>query len=177
MISALLVITAATVITTVAADPAAKPPLTATANRNDTQIRVLTDEKQTVLDIVCPKGIDRATIKRTGDKWPEPLLVRLHLKGLESFRASAGKEKINWAFSSSDATRRSTPINVADGGTVDLPLFDLAEGPHNKGKLLIVDSPYKIPLAEGGYFEVWLPVKLLKDNPAELKLSWVDFYR
>lgn len=172
MISALLIVVAA-----ITADAEAKPPLTATAQRNDTQIRIVTEEKRTVLDIVCPKGIDRATIKRTGDKWPEPLLVRLHLKGLESFRAEAGKEKIAWAFSSSDVTRIVTSVSVPDGGTVDLPLFDLADGPHNKGKLLIVDSPYKIPLAEGGYFEVWLPVKLLKDNPAELKLSWVDFYR
>ncbi|MCC9606913.1 hypothetical protein LOC68_15490 [Blastopirellula sp. JC732] len=160
MISALLVVAAI-----VSADADAKPPLTAKASRDNTQIRLLSEEKRTVIDVECPIGIDNAIVKRTGDKWPEPLIVRLHLKGLESFRV----ENYAWNVSSSGVPR--VLVSVPDGGTVQLGLA------HRTTPLRIVNSVPKIPLQDGGYFEVTLPDKLFENNPAELKLSWVDFYR
>jgi hypothetical protein len=37
-------------------------------------------------------------------------------------------------------------------------------------------TPAKIPLT-GGWFEILLPAALWKDNPAEIQLEWIDFYR
>lgn len=169
MISALFV-----AVAIVAADPSAQPSITAQAGRDETKIRVLTEEQGTVVDIVCPRGIDKATLIRTGAAWPSPVIVRLHLKGLESFQAVGGAEKIKWSVSSSDATNR---VEMQEGETLTGGVFDLGDGPHNKGKMLIVDSPRQIPLQEGGYFELWLPVKLFAENPAQLDLQWIDFYR
>ncbi|EAQ82156.1 hypothetical protein [Blastopirellula marina] len=161
MISTLLVAAAL-----LSADPASKPaPLTVQVGRDNTQVRVLTEEKTTILDIVSPHGIDKATIKRTTDKWPSPLVVRLHLKGLESLRVG----DVTWSVSSTG--KSLVTVSVPDGG-----VHPLGNNPY-ASVVRIVDSAKKIPLDAGGYFELTLPAKLLEDNPAELKLRWIDFYR
>ena len=44
-----------------------------------------------------PFGISQAVIEREGEKWPDAVALRLHLKGLESFRASNGKVTLDAA--------------------------------------------------------------------------------
>ncbi|UUO06522.1 hypothetical protein M4951_24660 [Blastopirellula sp. J2-11] len=161
MISTLLVAAAL-----LSADPAPKQaPLSVTVGREKTHVQILTEEKQTILDVVCPFGIDKATVKRTTGKWPSPLVVRLHLKGLEAFTIG----RVTWSVSSSGESLVS--VSVPDGGTVHLGNNAYAS------VVRIVNSAEKIPLEAEGYFELTLPAKLFEGNPAELKLAWVDFYR
>lgn len=124
----------------------------------------------TIVDVRSRGGIGRATLARKRMSWPVVIKIRLHLKGLESFRASAGKQSIGLFVTSTKPT-----VHVHS-------FSDEREGPRlTKGNPLWVDvklvaDKKEIPLADG-YFELTLPPALFQDNPSELSLHWIDFYR
>ena len=134
------------------------------------------EQGATIVNIVSETGIGGTKLIRTGDSWPQRLRVRLRLRGLESFRMTAGgaaagdDTTVEWSVASTRSHdvrttlirgRQETPLGKDD------PLY---------AELRIVSDDIKIPLASG-YFEVTVPAKLLAANPRELQLRWIDFYR
>ena len=81
----------------------------ATVGRTDSRIRFVSEGDKTIIDITSEFGIDKATISRKSDDWPKSILVRLHLGGLESFKAGSGNVAVEWSVSSTGdhATRTS----------------------------------------------------------------------
>ena len=143
------------------------PKLEASTRKDTSRIRIEQSGGKTVLDITSKTGIDLATITRKSRKWPETILVRLHLHGLESFKAESGKLAVEWSVSSTGkkATRvtlwkgsKETPIDQTS------PYFSMQKRAADKD-------------GEGGYIEVPLPVKLFEGNPEKITLRWIDFYR
>ena len=76
-----------------------------TRKKEDAVASQLSDDK-TVFVVKSPSGISQAVIERLHDKWPAAVVLRLHLKGLESFRASTGKVTLDAAVSSQDGKVR-----------------------------------------------------------------------
>jgi hypothetical protein len=154
-----------------AAEPnEAEPPLTAKVGRDDSRIEISSKGDAVVLDVSSPFGIDKATIRRKGERWPTTILIRLHLKGLESFKAASGDDTVEWSVSSTgDHAARAALWR--DGKEIalppDHPLYSAVR---------IQESDGKIPLKRG-YFEISLPKPLFADNPAEIEVRWIDFYR
>jgi hypothetical protein len=146
------------------------PAFQAKPRREDTRIRFLTNETTTVIDVVCPFGIDTATIQRRADAWPEIILVRLNLRGLESFKAAAGNITVEWSVSSTqpNTTRESLSSGQREAG--------ISEERPPPVPVRIFASERGIPLKDG-YFEVAIPARLLEGNPREFTLSWVAFHR
>ncbi|MEI6654259.1 MAG: hypothetical protein WCP45_05790 [Verrucomicrobiota bacterium] len=119
-------------------------------------------------------GIGRATVSCDADQWPQAVILRVHLRGLES-------------------------LSIANAG-VELKASVLSHGEHptllhlwqagKEGPALAKDSPYWIAIRRlgpdgkpvaglppaGGWFEVDIP-KAFLTNAKQLKLSWIDFYR
>jgi hypothetical protein len=117
-----------------------------------------------VVDVQSPRGIDRCVLKRTGDHWPEQVVLRLHLKGLESLSVAAGETSLAWAveYAGEAGSPRIRQANVGfPGGAKIVTRPNVAP---------------RIPL-EDGYFEIEIPARLLQQDPRELRLQWVDFYR
>src|SRR5579862_3828437 len=71
-----------------------------TAKRADDTVAVEVKKDSTVFSITSPFGISSAVIERTDETWPGSVVLRLHLKGLESFRAENGKVTLDAAVSS-----------------------------------------------------------------------------
>src|SRR5262249_53061092 len=69
----------------------------------DDSVNVREGKSKVVLIIKSPFGISQAVIERQGEKWPNLLVLRLHLKGLESFRASNATVRLDAAVSSREA--------------------------------------------------------------------------
>lgn len=116
-------------------------------------------------------GIGRATIVRNSASWPMVVKIRLYLKGLESLRISAGKSGVGVSVSSSDPhTVRVYHMADAREGQ------ELAKENPRWVKVKFVAKNKRIPLEEG-YFELKLPQALFKDNPQDISLHWIDFYR
>jgi hypothetical protein len=134
------------------------------------QIRFLKQGEKTIVDITSDFGIDEVTIRRKSDKWPQSILARLHLQGLESFEAAADDFAVRWSVSSTgNQETRTTLVSGKRVTTLDgkSPYFT---------PVRIVGGNGKIPL-KGGYFEVPLPAKLFEENPEEVMLVWIDFHR
>ncbi len=152
------------------ADGGEEPHLQATVGRSDTRIRFVTENQKTVIDISSSSGIGKATIKRQSDQWPQSILARLHLRGLESFKVGLRNFAVEWSVASTaqNGSRVSLRTRVQETALGQ-------ESPYYT-QVRIVGGNQKIPLHDG-YFEVPLPAKLLDRNPSAITLSWIDFYR
>jgi hypothetical protein len=87
-----------------ASDPSSK--FTITSRKKDDSIRVRIDAEKTAFIVKSPSGISQVVIERHDESWPKAVVLRLHLKGLESFRASNGKNTLDAAISSQDNKQR-----------------------------------------------------------------------
>lgn len=127
---------------------------------------------QVVLLFRSPTGISEAKITRVVDVWPETLIVRLHLTGLEHFSLTQGEVKLEGAISSQDGTLR-----LWRAGQEDQPLQ--ADDPLwiNVRRLDAAGQPTAALPCPDGSIELELPPAFLKGNPAAFTLSWIDFYR
>ena len=136
--------------------------------RETDAVEVQSEKDKTVFAVNSPFGIGQAVIEKTGEKWPAAVVVRLHLKGLEGFRASNGQVQLEAAASSQN---EKSPIRLWKDGKEDEPLDS--------------KSPYwmEIRIIRGSrtgaatHFEMQLPRAFLEDQPKSITLRWIDFYR
>ena len=151
--------------------PEAKP------RKDRDRMEAKVDGRRAIVEIHSPFGIGQGTIKLPDRNAPESLVLRLHLKGLESLRISDGMVTLSLAVASSDrhavhqSLRRPGPAgekNLTRKDALWVPVRRL--GPDGK-------PGAKIPLEKGGHFEVTLPPALLKELGKDLTVHWIDFYR
>ncbi len=145
-----------------------------TTRKADDTVAVGGDRERTTFDIKSPSGISRAVVERTDDAWPKAVVVRLHLKGLESLKVSAGTVAVGAAAGVRDGkaearqwelSKDETPLAPDDPRRLTIRVLDKAGRPATG-----------IPL-DGGHFEVTLPAAFLRANPKALTVEWIDFYR
>ena len=145
-----------------------------TTRRKDDSVEVRAEKDRAVFSVKSPFGIGQAVIERQEDTWPKAVVLRLHLKGLSSFRASNGKVRVDAAVSIDEGKAKA---RLWKDGKEDAPLDE-------KSPLWmdvrIVGGDGKpareLPL-KGGYFEVALPRALFEGDPKSVTLTWIDFYR
>ena len=146
-----------------------------TTRRKDDAVEVATDKDQTVFDVKSPFGIGQAVIERAGDEWPKAVVLRLHLKGLENFRASTGTLTLDAAVSSQKEGQ--TKVRMWKDGQEEAPLDEKSP---LWTDIRIVGGDGKpakeLPLKDG-YFELMLPRAFFEGNPQSITLNWIDFYR
>jgi hypothetical protein len=145
-----------------------------TTKRKDDSVEVREEKSKTVFAVKSPFGISQAVIQRDGEKWPDAVALRLHLKGLESFRASNGKVTLDAAVSIQD---RKPRVRLWKDGKEDAPLDE--KSPFWMDVRIVSDDgrPAKeLPLKDG-YFEVTMPRAFFEGQPKSITLDWIDFYR
>ena len=146
-----------------------------TTKKKDDAVEVQSDKDRTVFDVKSPFGIGQAVIERVGDEWPKAVVLRLHLKGLESFRASTGKVTLDAAVSSQKEGNEK--VRIWKDGKEDDPLDEKSRFWMGIRILTGDGKPAKqIPLKDG-YFEIVLPQAFFEGNPQSITLNWIDFYR
>jgi hypothetical protein len=149
--------------------------------REGTKVAFEGNGEQAFVDIRCERGIDRCTLARKGEHWPKQVTLRLHLRGLESFQATAGNTTISWAVASSGehasrssltSGKRNVELEPGD------PYHTVARPVASPDSIRITKkegSPSQVVIPN--CFQVPLPAKLLEGNPEQLQLQWIDFYR
>jgi hypothetical protein len=165
-----LVFVFAVAMTTAAADDT--PPFKITTKRDNDAVEVRADKDKTVFVVKSPFGISQAVIERKGEKWPDAVILRLHLKGLESFRVTNDKVKLEASVSSQECK-----VRLWKDGKEDAPL-DAKSAYWMDVRMVGGDGkPAKaIPLKDG-YFEMALPKAFFEGNSKAITLNWIDFYR
>ena len=110
-----------------------------------------------VFDVKSGFGIGSGKIELAEGAWPEKVLIRLHLAGLEGFSVSSDKVTLS---------RSELKVNMLD-----------AKGNPVDGKYLLQSQRSNKPKRIDGYYEVTIPPALLAPEVKEMQISWVDFYR
>lgn len=151
-----------------------QPAFKITTKRDDDKVEVKTEKDKAVFFIQSPFGISEAKIERLERKWPDAVVLRLHLKELENFKVSNGKVRLNASVSSSadkhdvrlwKDSEEDSPLDAKSPSWMEIRMID-ADGKPAKA----------IPLKDG-YFEVQLPKALFEVNPNSITVNWIDFYR
>ena len=148
-----------------------RPSFDIAVNRSRNRVEFESDGDVTTFIVTSETGIGNAKITRRDDTWPKQVLVRLHLTGLESFKASVGKVTLHVSVSSTGANEKR--VWISSDGRDEKPI---TESSPFWTDVMFVGGGRKIPL-EDGYFEMRLPVALFKNNPKSITMSWIDFYR
>lgn len=141
-----------------------------TTKRADDSGTVTVEKERTLFAIKSPFGISQASIERTGAKWPDAIVLRLHLKGLENFQVTAGKVTLHAAVGGGK-------VRVWRDGNENAPLDEKSPLWLAIRALTAEGKPTTEAPLRNGYFEVALPKALLEGNPKTLVVSWIDFYR
>lgn len=158
--------------TTAAADD--PPPFKVTTKRADDRVDVKSEKDKATISVHSPFGISHAVIERAGETWPDAVALQLHLKGLENFKVTDGKVKLEGSVSLQDG---KPVVRLWRDGKEDAPLD--SKNPYWMEVRIVGDDgrPAKeIPL-KGDYFEMPLPRALFEGNPKAVTVSWIDFYR
>ena len=136
------------------------------------QIKVKIDEDSATLDVFSPSGIGGVTITLTRGTWPKTIVLRLHLRGLESFTISNGKIKLRGSVLSHSGNTKRLYLGKEGKGERGERQAETTIKVFNAAGKQIEGLP-----GEGGYFEITLPKALLEGQPKSLELGWIDFYR
>ncbi len=157
-------------------DAPGKPPaeFKVTTKRADDAVAVLAEKDRTVVAVKCPFGISQAVLERLGATWPKAVVLRLHLKGLSSLRASNGEVTLDAAVSIQEGKTR---VRMWKDGEEDARL-DEKSPLWMHIRIVGGDSrPAQALPLEDGYFETTLPRAFFEGNPKSITLNWIDFYR
>jgi hypothetical protein len=114
-----------------------------------------------LIDIISPTGIGSAAIEKTSGQWPARIVMRLHVKGLESFQFLYGDTRVD--------------VGVSSHG--DNAVHEVYEQPGKMGTASPGD-PYWITVTPGaGYFDLEAPADFLQSGESKFTIEWIDFYR
>ena len=155
-----------------ASEPAA---LEIKCRKNDDAIKVSRDGGKTLLSVTSKSGIGGASVERKAEHWPQELVLRLHLRGLESLTISGGDLRLAASVLSHSGNARllHLPKDGTDGPQLDKssPYWMDIQTLDAEGK------PIKGLPRDGGWFEMRVPKALLVDQTKVVTLGWIDFYR
>jgi hypothetical protein len=110
------------------------------------------------IDITSPTGIGGATIEKNGGQWPPKIVMRLRVKGLESF-----------TFRYDDTT---IEVSVSSHGD-----NTVREETSTNGALQPGDPNWMVVTPGEGYFDLEAPAAFLKSGENQFTIEWIDFYR
>jgi SAM-dependent methyltransferase len=149
-----------------------KPAKVSTRKEEDS-VAVLRQDDATIYSVHSPSGIGGATLPQA-TPWPEKVILRLYLKGLESL--TIGNDALRWHASVTSHGGHSPRLSVKQGdreteAKADTPYWTKVAAFGADGK------PIEGLPNDGGYFELQLPKTLLEASSQPLRLEWIDFYR
>ena len=162
----------AAVLSTGCTNAVDEPQFKITTKRADDKVEVKVEQDTTVFSVHSPFGISQTVIEPTDGNWPDIVMLRMHLKGLENFKVSNGIITLEAAVSSQNGH-----VRFQKDGKEDSPLD--SNSPYWTEIRMFSDDGKQataIPLKDG-YFEIQLPTALFEDNPQSLTVNWIDFYR
>ena len=163
-------IVAAIILSVGCASAADESPFKITTKRDNDNVEVRVEKDKTVISVRSPCGISQADIEQTNGKWPDTVILRLNLKGLENFKVTNGKITLEAAVSSQDSRqwkdgKEDSPLDSKSPYWMEIRAVGMDGNPTTT-----------IPLNDG-HFEMQLPKALLEGNPKSITLNWIDFYR
>jgi len=143
-----------------------------------------------VLAVHSERGIGSAIVTRRGPTWPGELVIRWHLRGLESFELQTGQGELAGSLGEEAGQLRSRLWRDGREERLLQPGEDwfttlrvcqtppIAAGPPQAERAGKPAGGFgrRLPL-ENGHLEMRVPGGLLAGETPRLELRWVDFHR
>lgn len=141
-----------------------------------------------VIDVVDKEGINGLNARLVEGEWPEEVIIRLHLRGLESLEISYSNFTIATGVPSTGDPGSPLILSVVDEAgheqsvspSADVYYPDIQvitpDGVTAVGPLATGERP-PFPLPEGSAFEITLPPHFHHGDHLSFSLQWIDFYR
>jgi len=156
-----------------------------TLDKHDDNVTVTNDDGRAVIDVTSFSGI--GGLEAAADEWPEEVVVRLRVRGLEGLTIRYGDAIITTGISSTGDPVALTLSMVDEEGHVQSasPSADIyypdiravtANGTTAVGPLATGERP-AFPLPEGSALEITLPPHFHRADYPSFTMQWVDFYR
>jgi hypothetical protein len=154
------------------------------------------DVRRTTLEVRSERGIGNCKVDRKADKWAEELTLRLHLRGLEQIvvhvedrkwigSVSSSEGIVRWSHQAKDAMEK--PVDSSDPNWCSVRVARLHESTEGEKTQPSPTHPsqtqakfareIRVPLEDGECWEITIPEIWLKENPASIRISWIDFFR
>jgi hypothetical protein len=153
--------------------------VTVTLSKPDDIATVGVQDNQILIDIRSDGGIGAATV--TWASAPDqPLILRLHLAGLEELRLAAGDIEIVASVSSSPPHTVSQSIRLGPGAKLqsltdeDAAWLDISWSSDAPEETSAETATYPL---QNGYFDITLNDLHLAQPGTSLEIHWIDFYR
>jgi len=146
------------------------------ARKGQDKVTTVRVDGTTVIDVRSGSGIGIAELAVKDGTWPKPLVVRLHLRGMEMFSVSTAQLRLSAAIPSSAPEKtivemadlqRRTVIQVKRSSSYWMPVRIVDNGG---------DKTRQVPVNDG-YIEVTIPEAVHDYGADKLVIQWIDFYR
>jgi len=134
-----------------------RPTFHYTPLKGDPKIVFTTSTESLLIDIASPTGIGSALIEKASGQWPPKVVLRLHVRGLESFKFKYGAKTVEVSVSA-----QTREVLVQEGQITTL-------GPSDAYWMNVTRNP--------GYFDIEAPADFMKTGENKFTIEWIDFYR
>ena len=129
---------------------------------------------RSLLCIQGGRGIGKGTVRTDAPAWPQPLVLRVYLAGLESLTLASGEVELSASVASHGSHQRLP--HLRHGEAEPLPVSTNSLYWIEIGTCDAAGQPVAGLPPAGGWFELKVPPALLEAGQP-LTVSWIDFYR
>ncbi len=154
-----------------------EPVIKVTLDKLDDTAVVSRDVDRTIIDVTSARGIGGLQAELVAGQWPDEVVVRLHLTGLESLEIGYDQVLVRTGVSSTSDPAPLPIVYAIDDANRAQEVFDAGEAFYPS--VIVVPeegSQASIPL-QNGYFEISLPPNFYDGRPDAFTMQWIDFYR
>ncbi len=139
------------------ARPIDRPTFRYTPLKGDPRIVFTTSNEMVLIDITSPTGIGSVMIAKASGQWPPKIVMRLHVKGLESFKFKHGAQTVEVSVST-----QTREMLVQEG-----QISALSPG----------DAHWMNVTSNSGYFDLEAPAAFMQSEESKFTIEWINFYR
>lgn len=149
------------------------PQFSVTSSEPGDTITITYKDNISIIDINSPSGIGSARVDFVSGPFPQKIIARLHLKGLEEFRLLYADTVIIASASSGSAFNNDNQRILLSG--TEEPILP-GQPLWMEIRIVSDQTAQNIPLDEG-YFEVTFPQEFMENAGNSFEIQWVDFFR
>jgi len=150
-----------------------EPEFSFTSSKPGDTVTITSEENVTIIEVNSAGGIGSARFELVSGSWPQKMIARLHLKGLEEFRLLYAETIIVASASSGSSFNTGDQMVILSGTEEPIP-----PGHPLWMDIRIVSNEMipNIPLEEG-HFEITFPREFIAKAVSSFEIQWVDFFR
>lgn len=142
------------------------------STRPSSQVTASNEGNRAIINVFSDNGIGSAAITLVSGSWPDSILMRFHLQGLENLQFLYEENRINVSVNTQNMILQSVSMEGAAEKAIDEDSDYWMTVSFMDRQGTAVNSP--VP---GGVIEVEAPAAFLAGEYSTFTINWIDFYR